>query len=97
MLALRRAARPGGGKWREPEDGGFGTSSCPPRVEYNPWHPKRSVLVKQDAARMADGDLLQRYLERRDEAAFEDLVRGHGPMRSGKNAAFTSGIRKAAR
>jgi RNA polymerase sigma factor (sigma-70 family) len=40
----------------------------------------RNVLVMQDAARMTDGDLLQRYLQRRDEAAFEALVRKHGPM-----------------
>jgi DNA-directed RNA polymerase specialized sigma subunit len=40
----------------------------------------RSVLVQQDAARKTDGELLQRYLQQRDEAAFETLVRRHGPM-----------------
>ena len=40
----------------------------------------RTVLVRQDAARMTDGDLLQRYLQHRDEAAFEAIVRRRGPM-----------------
>src|SRR5712692_2333946 len=40
----------------------------------------RSILAKQDAAGMTDGDLLKRYVQQRDEAAFETLVRRHGPM-----------------
>src|SRR5229473_8244820 len=40
----------------------------------------RSVLSKQDAAELTDGDLVKRYLQQRDEAAFEALVRRHGPM-----------------
>jgi len=40
----------------------------------------RNVLRKQDAAELADGDLLKRYLQQRDETAFEALVRRHGPM-----------------
>jgi RNA polymerase sigma factor (sigma-70 family) len=40
----------------------------------------RSVLIKQDAAGMTDGDLLKCYVQQRDEAAFEALVRRHGPM-----------------
>src|SRR5580704_7503228 len=40
----------------------------------------RSVLDKRDAAGLKDGDLLNRYLQQRDEAAFEALVRRHGPM-----------------
>jgi hypothetical protein len=40
----------------------------------------RSVLVKQDAAGLADGNLLNLYVRERDEAAFEALVRRHGPM-----------------
>jgi DNA-directed RNA polymerase specialized sigma24 family protein len=40
----------------------------------------RNVLIQQDAGRMTDEDLLRRYLEQRDEAAFEALVRRHGPM-----------------
>jgi hypothetical protein len=40
----------------------------------------RSVMVKQDAAGMTDGDLLKRHVQERDPAAFEALVRRHGPM-----------------
>jgi RNA polymerase sigma factor (sigma-70 family) len=40
----------------------------------------RSVLVKQDAASVPDGDLLKRYVRDRDEIAFEALVRRHAPM-----------------
>src|ERR687883_243723 len=32
------------------------------------------------AARLSDAHLLERYLPRRDEHAFEALVRRHGPM-----------------
>src|SRR5262249_12586006 len=39
-----------------------------------------TVLVRQEVAGMADGDLLRRYLLHRDEAVFEALVRRHGPM-----------------
>jgi RNA polymerase sigma factor (sigma-70 family) len=40
----------------------------------------RSVLGNQDAVGRGDGDLLNRYVRQKDEAAFEALVRRHGPM-----------------
>jgi RNA polymerase sigma factor (sigma-70 family) len=40
----------------------------------------RSVLERQAAAGIKDGDLLKYYVQQRDEAAFETLVRRHGPM-----------------
>src|SRR6185295_6592500 len=40
----------------------------------------RSVLLKQDIAGLSDGGLLSLYLRHRDEAAFEALIRRHGPM-----------------
>src|SRR5438874_579973 len=40
---------------------------------------RRSVLL-HDAASLTDGQLLESFVARRDEAAFEALVRRHGPM-----------------
>src|SRR5262245_60532807 len=40
---------------------------------------RRSVLL-QDGAGLTDGQLLGRFVEFRDEAAFEALVRRHGPL-----------------
>ena len=42
-------------------------------------HVRRAALREQDAG-LTDGELLTRYLARRDGAAFEALVRRHGPM-----------------
>ena len=42
-------------------------------------HLRRAAAVA-DAARLTDGQLLECFLTRRDEAAFEALVRLHGPM-----------------
>jgi RNA polymerase sigma factor (sigma-70 family) len=40
---------------------------------------RRSVL-RPDGAGLSDGQLLESFVSRRDEAAFEALVRRHGPM-----------------
>jgi DNA-directed RNA polymerase specialized sigma24 family protein len=40
----------------------------------------RGLVITQEAAGLADSDLLERFLTQRDEAAFEALVRRHGPM-----------------
>jgi RNA polymerase sigma factor (sigma-70 family) len=42
-------------------------------------HLHRAALLR-DVARMTDGQLLECFLNRRDEAALEALVRRHGPM-----------------
>src|SRR5947207_13728373 len=43
----------------------------------------RSLALSEDAARQEDARLLDRFLAQRDEAAFEALVRRHGPMVTG--------------
>jgi RNA polymerase sigma factor (sigma-70 family) len=40
----------------------------------------RRAALSPDAAGLADGQLLESFVARRDEAAFEALVRRHGPM-----------------
>jgi RNA polymerase sigma factor (sigma-70 family) len=40
----------------------------------------RGVLARQDTADVTEADLWRRYVQERDEAAFEALVRRHGPM-----------------
>jgi RNA polymerase sigma factor (sigma-70 family) len=42
-------------------------------------HLRRTAL-RQEGADLADGELLECYITRQDEAAFEALVRRHGPM-----------------
>jgi RNA polymerase sigma-70 factor (ECF subfamily) len=42
-------------------------------------HLRRAVLL-QDGAGLTDGELLQAFVARHDEACFEALVRRHGPM-----------------
>src|SRR5260370_23363476 len=40
----------------------------------------RGLAVGEDAAALADKALLERFLTRHDQGAFEALVRRHGPM-----------------
>ena len=40
----------------------------------------RSALLRRDGANLTDGQLLGLFLSHRDEAAFEALLRRHGPM-----------------
>src|SRR5713226_1102015 len=42
-------------------------------------HLRRAVLLR-DGAGMTDGELLESFVTCKDEAAFEALVRRHGPM-----------------
>ena len=42
-------------------------------------HLRRAVLLR-DGAGLADGQLLEDFISRRDEAALAALVRRHGPM-----------------
>ncbi len=50
-----------------------------PSVMTGLLHQLRSAAQSEDAGG-SDGELLERFLARRDEAAFEALVRRHGPM-----------------
>jgi RNA polymerase sigma factor (sigma-70 family) len=43
-------------------------------------HNLRTAAVRRDEAGMTDGELLECFLNSREEAAFEALVRRHGPM-----------------
>src|SRR5579883_2299453 len=40
----------------------------------------RRVMLRQDGAGWTDGQLLASFIDQKDEAAFEALVRRHGPM-----------------
>jgi hypothetical protein len=40
----------------------------------------RRTLLRHDEAGMSDGQLLGQFVTHRNEAAFEALVRRHGPM-----------------
>ena len=40
----------------------------------------RGVLAARETAKLTEADLWERYVRERDEAAFETLVREHGPM-----------------
>jgi RNA polymerase sigma factor (sigma-70 family) len=40
----------------------------------------RDAALRQDGAMLTDGELLDRFIARREEGAFEALVRRHGPM-----------------
>src|SRR5260370_17015515 len=43
-------------------------------------HRLRQVVLLENGGGLTDGQLLEGFIARRDEAAFEALVRRHGPM-----------------
>src|SRR4051794_13678787 len=43
-------------------------------------HYLRFLATQPPVASQTDGELLASYVERRDETAFKDLLRRHGPM-----------------
>jgi len=43
-------------------------------------HQLRRSVLAADGAGLTDGQLLTLFIDRRDEGAFEALVRRHGPM-----------------
>jgi RNA polymerase sigma factor (sigma-70 family) len=61
----------------EADHGGNAVTSSPINAVVQ--HLRRAVLVR-DAAGISDGQLLDSFITRRDEAAFEALLRRHGPM-----------------
>src|SRR6201997_5610955 len=58
-----------------PRRAGMATGQMDPGIR----HLRRAVL-RQDAAGRTDGQLLGSFIDQKDEAAFEALVRRHGPM-----------------
>jgi Sigma-70 region 2 len=40
----------------------------------------RKIAQRQETARFTDGQLLELFIRRRDEAAFDAISRRHGPM-----------------
>jgi RNA polymerase sigma factor (sigma-70 family) len=67
------------------------TSSPMARVVH---HLRKAALV-HDGAGMTDGQLLESYIAQRDEAAFEVLVRRHGPMVMGVTRRVTGNVHDA--
>jgi hypothetical protein len=43
-------------------------------------HQLRRIVLRQDGAGWTDGQLLESFIDQKDEADFEALVRRHGPM-----------------
>jgi RNA polymerase sigma factor (sigma-70 family) len=60
---------------RRPEEKDMPSSHVTRVVEH-----LRKTLLLRDGVGLSDGQLLDRYVETREEAAFEILVRRHGPM-----------------
>src|SRR6201997_4108975 len=58
-----------------PRRAGMATGQMDPGIR----HLRRAVL-RQDAAGRTDGQLLGSFINQKNEAAFEALVRRHGPM-----------------
>src|SRR5262249_46317585 len=65
---------------RRPELPGNGASAMPTDQRSDVLRQLRRAALLRDGGGMTDGQLLERFVTRRDEAAFEALVRRHGPM-----------------
>jgi RNA polymerase sigma factor (sigma-70 family) len=52
----------------------------PARSAYHDLHRLRRTVLLPNGGGLTDGQLLEEFVLRRDEAAFEALVRRHGPM-----------------
>jgi RNA polymerase sigma-70 factor (ECF subfamily) len=59
---------------------GVGESALAPASLSRVLSRLRDILGRQDADKQTDGHLLERFLTRREEHAFEVLIRRHGPM-----------------
>src|SRR5260370_30717443 len=57
------------------EGGGMAVSQIEPIIKH-----LRTVALRQDGAETSDGQLLENFATTHDAAAFEALVRRHGPM-----------------
>src|SRR5262245_63913310 len=62
----------------QPSGGGVATMATA-QIEAVIQHVRRTIL-SADADGRSDGELLGRFLAAREEAAFAELVRRHGPM-----------------
>jgi RNA polymerase sigma factor (sigma-70 family) len=63
-----------------PRNTDFGANAMAARQLNRVLQHLSTILDRQETAGMADTDLVKRYVQERDEAAFEAILRRHGPM-----------------